>query len=40
MALTLHFKVTRKDNDKWYGRYKKAVATVREGSKVESLIVL
>jgi hypothetical protein len=40
MTLTLHFTVIREDNDKWYGRYQKAVAMVREGSKVESLIVL
>jgi hypothetical protein len=31
-------KVVRKDDDKWYDRYRKAVATVTKGSKVESLI--
>jgi hypothetical protein len=31
-------KVIRKDDDKWYDRYKKAVATVTKGSKVESLM--
>jgi hypothetical protein len=31
-------KVIQKDDDKWYDRYKKAIATVAKGSKVESLM--
>jgi hypothetical protein len=31
-------KVIRKDDDKWYDRYKKAVGTVGKGAKVESLL--
>jgi N-terminal domain on NACHT_NTPase and P-loop NTPases len=31
-------KVVRKDDDKWYDRYKKAVATVGKGAKVENLL--
>jgi Mg2+ and Co2+ transporter CorA len=31
-------KVVRKDDDKWYNRYKKAVETVMKGEKVECLI--
>jgi hypothetical protein len=34
----LFWKVARKDDDKWHDRYKKAVATVGKGSKVESLM--
>jgi hypothetical protein len=31
-------KVIRKDDDKWYERYKKALSTLRKGDKVESLM--
>ena len=31
-------KVIRKDDDKWYGRYKKAAGTLAKGQKVESLM--
>jgi hypothetical protein len=31
-------RVIRKDDDKWYDRYKKAVVTVTKGNKVESLM--
>ena len=31
-------KVIRKDDDKWYDRYKKAVGTLGKGQKVESLM--
>jgi hypothetical protein len=31
-------RVIRKDDDKWYNRYRKAIATVTKGKKVESLM--
>ncbi|KAF7915834.1 uncharacterized protein EAE98_010914 [Botrytis deweyae] len=31
-------KVVRKDDDKWFDRYKKALSTLRKGEKVESLM--
>ena len=31
-------KVIRKDDDKWYDRYRKALGTLREGDKVECLM--
>ena len=31
-------KVIRKDDDKWYDRYKKALSTLGKGDKVESLM--